>query len=199
AEKLCLSLPLPNVSKPPTILPPMSGTSRVMMIGLSSKQVAPIQMSILARWTVQPALLSVPGVANVAIWGMRDYQLQVQVDPQRLKARHVTLDQIISTTGNALWVSPLTFLNASAPGTGGFIDSPQQRLEVRHVFPISRPQDLAKVVVDGTNLHLGDVATVVADHQPLIGDDLLNSDSGLLLVVDKLPGASTLDVTRAVE
>src|SRR5262249_6295344 len=199
SEKLSLAFSLPNVSKPPTILPPTSATSRVMMIGLSSKQVSPIQMSILARWTVQPALLSVPGVANVAIWGMRDYQLQVLVDPQRLKAQHVTLDQVIATTGNALWVSPLTFLNASAPGTGGYIDSPQQRLEVRHVFPISKPQDLAKVVVEGTHLRLGDVATVVEDHQPLIGDDLLNNDSGLLLVIDKLPGASTLDVTRGVE
>jgi CzcA family heavy metal efflux pump len=199
SEKLSLAFTLPNVSKPPAILPPMSATSRVMIVGLSSKQVSAIQMSVLARWTVQPALLSVPGVANVAIWGMRDYQLQVLVDPQRLKAKHVTLDQVISTTGNALWVSPLTFLNASAPGTGGFIDSPQQRLEVRHVFPISKPQDLAKVTVEGTNLRLSDVATVVEDHQPLIGDNLLNDDSSLLIVVDKLPGASTRDVTAGVE
>ncbi|HEX6543178.1 MAG TPA: efflux RND transporter permease subunit [Ktedonobacterales bacterium] len=199
SEKLSLAFALPNVSKPPTILPLKSATSRVMMIGLSSKQVSAIQLSVLARWTIQPALLSVPGVANVAIWGMRDYQLQVLVDPQRLKDKHVTLDQVISTTGNALWVSPLTFLNASAPGTGGFIDSPQQRLEVRHVFPISRPQDLDKVIVEGTNLRLSDVATVVEDHQPLIGDDLLNGDSGLVLVIDKLPGTSTQEVTDRVE
>src|SRR5262249_41449656 len=157
------------------------------------------QLSILARWTIQPALLSVPGVANVAIWGMRDYQLQVLVDPQRLKEKHVTLDQIISTTGDALWVSPLTFLNASSPGSGGFIESSQQRLEVRHVFPISKPQDLAKVIIEGTNIHLSDVTTVVEDHQPLIGDDLVNNDAGLLIAIDKLPGASTLDVTRGVE
>lgn len=199
SEKLSLAFALPNVSKPPTIVPLKSATSRVMMVGLSSKQVSPLQLSVLARWTIQPALLSVPGVANVAIWGMRDYQLQVLVDPQRLQANHVTLDQIISTTGNALWVSPLTFLNASAPGTGGFIDSPQQRLEVRHIFPISRPQDLDKVIVEGSNLRLGDVATVVEDHQPLIGDDLLNNGSGLLIVIDKLPSANTLDVTNAVE
>src|SRR5262249_34939435 len=126
SEKLSLAFPLPNVYNPPTILPPMSAASRVMMVGLSSNKLSPIQLSTLARWTVQPALLSVAGVANVAIWGMRDYQLQVLVDPQRLRAQHVTLDQIISTTGNALWVSPLTFLSASAPGTGGYLDSPQQ-------------------------------------------------------------------------
>ena len=52
---------------------------------------SPIQRSVIARWTVRPRLMGVPGVANVAIWGMRDQQLQVQVDPERLRARNVTL------------------------------------------------------------------------------------------------------------
>ena len=199
SERLSLAYALPNVAQPPVILPPLSATSRVMMIGLSSKQVSAIEMSVLARWTIRPALLSVPGVANVAIWGMRDRQLQVLVDPQKLRAHHVTLDQIVSTTGNALWVSPLSFLNASTPGSGGWIDTPQQRLEVRHVLPISSPQDLAQVNVEGTKLRLGDVAAVVEDHQPLIGDDILDNGPGLLLVIEKFPGANTLEVTRGVE
>ena len=58
------------------------------------------------------------------IWGQRERQLQVQVDPQKLRQTNVTLEQVISSTGNALWVSPLTFLEASTPGTGGFIDTP---------------------------------------------------------------------------
>src|SRR5207247_9180460 len=153
----------------------------------------------LARWTIRPALLSVPGVANVAICGMRDRQLQVQVDPAKLRANHITLDQIVSTTGNALWVSPLSFLNASTPGSGGWIDTPQQRLEVRHVLPISSPDDLAQVNVEATKLRLRDVAAVVEDHQPLIGDDILDNGPGLLLVIEKLRGANTLEVTRGVE
>src|SRR2546422_3080741 len=199
SERLSLAYALPNVAHPPVILPPLSATSRAMIVGLSSKQVSAIEMSVLARWTIRPALLSVPGVANVAIWGMRDRQLQVLVDPAKLRAQHVTLDQIVSTTGNALWVSPLTFLNASTPGSGGWIDSPQQRIEVRHVLPISSPSDLAQVNVEGTTLRLGDVSKVVEDHQPLIGDDILDNGSGLMLVVEKFPGANTLDVTRGIE
>ncbi len=199
SERLGLAYALPNVAQPPVILQPLSATSRVMMVGLSSKQVSPLQMSVLARWTIRPALLSVPGVANVSIWGMRDRQLQVQVDPAKLRAHHVTLDQIVATTGNALWVSPLSFLNASTPGSGGWIDSPQQRLEVRHVLPISSPKDLAQVNIEGTSLRLSDVATVVEDHQPLIGDNVLNIDPGLLLVIEKAPGANTLEVTQGIE
>ena len=44
-------------------------------------------MSVLARWTIRPRLLGVPGVANVAILGQRERQLQVQVDPERLARR----------------------------------------------------------------------------------------------------------------
>jgi Cu/Ag efflux pump CusA len=163
-------------------------------------------MSVLARWTIRPRLMGVPGVANVSIWGQRERQLQVQADPKRLKAAGVSLNQVIETTGNALWVSPLTFLEASTPGTGGFIDTPNQRLGIRHVLPITTPDDLAKVTVDeakakgnGQALRLGDVAKVVEDHQPLIGDAVLDKGTGLLLVIEKFPGANTLDVTKGVE
>ena len=42
------------------------------------------------------------------------------------------------------------------------------------------------------HLRLGDVATVVEDHQPLIGDALVDDGPGLMLVIEKLPGANTL-------
>lgn len=199
SERLSLAYALPNVAQSPVILQPLSAMSQVMMVGLTSKQVSPIDMSVLARWDIRPALLSVPGVANVAIWGMRDKQIQVQVDPLQLQTQHVQLDQIISTTGNALWVSPLSFLNASTPGSGGWIDTPQQRIEVRHVLPISTPQDLAKVTIENSTLRLGDVANLVTGHPPIIGDDVVNNGPGLLIVIEKFPGANTLEVTRNVE
>jgi Cu/Ag efflux pump CusA len=198
-ERLTLAYTLPNVSKAPQMIQPLSTTSRTMMVGLSSDELSLMELSVLARWTIKPKLLGVPGVANVAVWGDRDRQLQVLIDPERLRDRGVTQDQIISTAGNALWISPLSFLQASVPGTGGWIDSPNQRLEVRHVLPISSPEDLAQVTVEGTSLRLGDVADVVEGYPPLIGDALLNDGPGLVAVIEKLPGANTLEVTRGVE
>ncbi|MDQ3856915.1 MAG: efflux RND transporter permease subunit [Actinomycetota bacterium] len=192
----------PNVSKPPTLLQPLSSSSRVLMVGLSSEDLRPIEESVIARWTVRPRLLGVPGVANVAIWGMRDQQLQVQVDPERLRDRNVTLDQVVETTGNAQVFSPLSFLEASTPGTGGFIETPHQRLQVRNVLEkIADPEELGKVPIEGTggSLRLTDVADIRVDHQPLIGDAVVNDGVGLVLVVEKFPGANTLEVTRGVE
>ena len=201
-ERLTQAHALPNVSKPPTLLQPLSSSNRVLMIGLSSTELTPIEQSVIARWTVRPRLMGVPGVANISVWGMRDQQLQVQVDPERLRDRKVTLSQVINTAGNAQVVSPLTFLEASTPGTGGFIETPQQRLQVRHLLEkIADPAELARVPVEGTDgrQQLGDVADIKVDHQPLIGDAVVGGGPGLILVVEKFPGISTPEVTADVE
>ncbi len=203
-ERLTRAPILAHLTDPPMMLQPQSSASRVLVVGLRSEEVSPIEMSVLARWSLRPKLLGVPGVANVSIFGQRERQLQVQVEPAAMAEHGVGLQEIINTSGNALWVSPLSYLNASSPGTGGFVDSPSARLEVRHVSPITTPDDLAQVAVErasGTrsDLVLGDVANVVEQHQPLIGDAIVGDGPGLTLVIEKLPGASTVEVTKGVE
>jgi Cu/Ag efflux pump CusA len=76
-ERLTMTAALPQVaSKPPFVVQWPSSTSRLMMIGLSSKDVSLVDLSLLARWKIKPHLMGVPGVANVAIFGLRDRQLQ---------------------------------------------------------------------------------------------------------------------------
>lgn len=200
-ERLTNAFSLPNVSKPPLLIQPLSSTSRTLMIGLRSSSVTPLELSYLARWVVKPRLSGVPGVANVAIFGQQDRQIQVQVDPARLAAHHITLQQVIDTAGNAQLVSPLSYLQGSAPGTGGFLDEPNQRLEIRPVLPLGAPRDLASVPVSGAagREALGSVADVVESHQPMIGDALGAHGSELVLLVQKLPSASVLGVTTGVE
>ncbi|MEY8689857.1 MAG: efflux RND transporter permease subunit [Leptothrix sp. (in: b-proteobacteria)] len=199
AERMSQAYMLPHVSKPPVMIQPRSATSRVMIVGLSSQTLSPIQMSTLARWTVVPRLKGVPGVANVAIWGQRDRQLQVRVDPAKLQDNGVSLLKVLETTGNALWSSTLSFVEASTPGSGGFIDTHNQRLGIRHIFPIVSAEGLAQVPIEESGKRLGDVASVVEDHQPLIGDAITKDGGGLLLVIEKFPAANTLEVTQDVE
>jgi Cu/Ag efflux pump CusA len=201
-ERISQAAGLPNVSRPPQMLQPQSSASRTAMVALSSKSLSPIQIGVLARFTIRPRLLAVAGVSNVAVWGQRERQLQVLVDPAKLRSQNVSIEQVVSSTGNALWVSPLTFLEASTPGTGGFIDTANQRLGIQHNLPLIEPKDLAKIAIDdtaGVSLTLGDVATVVEDHQPLIGDAVVAGDGNFLIVVEKLPGANTAAVARGVE
>jgi CzcA family heavy metal efflux pump len=202
-ERIATVVPtLPTWASPPFMMQPVSATSRVMKIGLSSRTRSLIDMSMISYWTIRARLLRVPGVANVAIWGERLQMLQVQADPERLRSHHVSLERVMETTSDALDVGILQFSDGSVVGTGGSIETPNQRLQVRHVLPVVTPKDLSQVTIqnqDGKALRLRDVARVVEGHQPLIGDAVINDGPGLMLVVEKLPWANTLDVTRGVD
>ncbi|MGH8429509.1 MAG: efflux RND transporter permease subunit, partial [Solimonas sp.] len=110
----------------------------------------------------------------------------------------MTLNTVIRSAGDAMWVSPLTFLEASTPGAGGWIDTPNQRLGIQHIQPIISPDDLGKVAVADKPLRLADVATLVEAHPPLIGDAIVNNEPGLLLVIEKFPHANTQEVVGGV-
>jgi hypothetical protein len=134
---------LPEVANPPQMLQPLSSTRWVAIVKPTSDELSPIEMPVLSRWDIAPRLLGVDGVANVTIWGQRERQLQVLVDPEVLRAQGVTLKEVISTTGDGLEVSPLSYLEALTPGTGGFVDTLNQRLQVFHEQTITSEEDVA--------------------------------------------------------
>lgn len=182
---------LPTAAHPPVILPSLSSTSRAMKIGITSPTLSQLELSELVRWVIRPRLLAVPGVANVAVWGLRDKQLQVLVDPQRLAASELTLESMVHAT-----------TEAAAIRAGGFLDSANQRLAVRHLTALSDPKDLAAAVVtmrSNAALRIGDVADVLSGHAPPIGDAVINGRPGLLLIVEKQPTGNTLSLTYDVE
>ncbi|MGH3365319.1 MAG: efflux RND transporter permease subunit, partial [Nocardioidaceae bacterium] len=53
---------LPAVAKTPQMIQPLSSSSRVAMIKLTSEDLTPIEMSVLARWVIGPRLMGVRGV-----------------------------------------------------------------------------------------------------------------------------------------
>lgn len=199
---------LPNWASPPVMLPPLSSTSRMMKIGISSKTRSVMDLSMIGYWTIRQRLLRVPGVANVAMWGERLQMLQVQVVPELMRQHGVTLDEVNRATSNALATGLFQFYEGHYVGTGGWIDTPNQRLQVRHVLPLVYKSDevtpdalanMPVVVRNGQQLFLKDVARVVIDHQPMVGDAIVNDGPGLLLIVEKLPWGNTLQVSRDVE
>jgi CzcA family heavy metal efflux pump len=182
---------LPAVARPPVMLSPLSSLSRVMKIGLTSTTLSQVDISTLAKWTIRPRLMAIPGVANVAIWGQRDRQIQVLVDPHRLQAHGVTVDDVVSATREAVSLQ-----------AGGFLDTPNQRLAITHAATVREASDLEDMLVasrNGAALRVGDVATVVEGFPQPIGDAVINNGPGLLLIVEKQLGANTLQVTRDVE
>jgi CzcA family heavy metal efflux pump len=205
-ERVQTAIPtLPSSAGQALMLPPLSSTSRVMKIGMTSKDLSQMDISTIAWWTVRFRLLQVPGVANVAFWGDSRKQMQLLLDPERMRAYNVTLDEAMQVSSGALEMGLLPQSPAGKTRTGGFIDTPNNRLEIQHVLPVVGPEHLAEAAVmdrkksDGTPVRLGDLGQVVWGSWPPIGDAVINDGPGLLLVVEKFPWANTLDVTRGVE
>jgi Cu/Ag efflux pump CusA len=162
---------------------------------------------MISYWTIRQRILRVPGVANVAMWGERIEMFQVNVVPELLKKHQVTLDEVMEATADALDVGLLQFSDGHIIGSGGWVETPNQRLPIRHVLPLVyksdevTPDALANVVVatrNGKPLLMKDVAEVVIDHQPMVGEGLVNDGIGLMCIVEKSWG-NTLQVTKGVE
>jgi len=203
AERIAIaSQSLPTWAAPPYMMPPLSATSRVMKIGISSKDRSVMDLSMLAYWTIRARLLGVPGVANVAIWGEQLKMLQVQVDPDRLAQAGVTLDEVQEATSDALDVGLLRYSDGAHIGTGGFIETPNQRMAVQNMPVSVTPETLAQVPVSTRTdapLRLRDVAELAWGPQGMVGDAIINDGPGLMLIVEKFPWGNTLAVTRGVE
>ena len=202
-ERLSVATPtLPTWASPPFMMPPLSSTSRILKIGLTSDELNLQEMSMISYWKIRQELLRVPGVANVMIYGERLKQQQVYVDPKKLAEQGVSLEQVMDHTADALDAGLLRYSEGAVIGTGGFVETGDQRLDVHNVLPIASPDDLAKVPLegrDGTKLTLEDVATIGWGHQPLSGDAVIDDGEGLMLIVQKFPNANTLEATRGVE
>lgn len=204
-ERLQLAIAgLPKSSGMPVMLQPLSSTSRIMKIGLSSKVYNMMDLSMIAYWTIKFRLLTVPGVANVPIWGERIKALHVQFDPDLMRAHNVTFDEVMETTSDALDFSLLTYTSHAKTRVHGMFDSPNQRFVIHYQSPVFSPEQLAEVPVALKTRRvkpprLGDVAKLRWDTWPLLGDAVINDGVGLMMIVEKLPWANTLEVTRRVE
>ncbi|MEE3154139.1 MAG: efflux RND transporter permease subunit, partial [Pseudomonadota bacterium] len=161
---------LPLAARQPVLMPPLSSTSRAMKVGLSSTKLDQMQLSELVRWNIRPKLMAVPGVANVAVWGQRDRQLQVLVDPDRLRASGVTLAEVRAAAGDAVLV-----------GGGGFVDTPNQRLAVQQSSTVQTSAELAQAIVKQAGeapVRIGDVARVVDGFNAPIGNAIIDDGPG---------------------
>ena len=126
----------------------------------------------------------------------------IQIHPEQLREHNVTVDAVSDAVADALDAGLLQYNEGNYIGRGGFIDTATNRYQVRHVLPIVQAEDLADIPIesaDGKTFRISDVAELKRDTWPLVGDAVINDGHGLMLIVEKLPWANTLDVTRGVE
>jgi len=182
---------LPAGVAAPAMEPLTSSTMDLLKFGLTSDKISPMALRTFADWTVRPRLLSVPGVAAVKTFGGEVRQMQIQVQPDRLLAFGVSVQEVSAAAGAATGVRG-----------AGFVETPAQRLVLQTEGQSLTPEQLGQVVVaqrDGRSIRLQEVAKVVEAGEPKFGDALINGRPGILVTTASQYGANTMEVTRGVE
>ena len=182
---------LPAGIGPPLLSPLSSSMEYLLHIGFTSDRLTPVELRGLVRWVIQPQILAVPGVAQVTLFGGAERERQVTVDPQKLVADGLTLDDVFRATGRATELIG-----------GGYTETPSQRIVLRAQTPGATPAALSQAVIatsHGLPIRLGDVATVRDAAAPRFGDAIVDDQPGILVETSTQYGANTLTVTRALE
>jgi CzcA family heavy metal efflux pump len=183
---------LPAGVKAPKIAPLYSSTMDVMKLGLLSDTLTPMQLRTFADWTIKPRLQSVAGVANCTVFGGEVRQVQIQVHPELLVARNLTLNDVLTAARAATGVRG-----------GGFVETANQRIVLQTEGQLSTPDAIGEVVITagagGAPVRLRDVATVVYGAESKVGDSLIMGKPGVLITLKSQYGANTMDVTRGIE
>ena len=182
---------LPAGVGPPLLSPLSSSMEYLLHFGFTSDRLTPVQLRGLVRWVVEPQILAVPGVAQVQLFGGAEREREVTVDPQKLAADGLTLDDVLRATGSAIKLIG-----------GGYVETPSQRIVVRAQSPGATPQALSQAVLatrGGIPIRLGDVASVQDAAAPRFGDAIIGDQPGILVETSTQYGANTLTVSRALE
>jgi CzcA family heavy metal efflux pump len=175
----------------PNITPLTSSASTVFGFGLTSKNRNLIELRSLVDWTIVPHLLSIPGVADVNVFGGKVREIQVAVIPNKMIEYGISLAQIEAAVSKATGVRG-----------NGFIENKNQRLVINTEGQAITPEQLAKATLSyqqGQTIHIGDVATVINGEKPSISAASINEETGIYLSVQSQLGANTHAVTREIE
>jgi len=182
---------LPAGVGPPLLSPLSSSMEYLVHFGFTSDRLTPVELRGLVRWVITPQILAVPGVAQAQLFGGAERERQVIVDPQKLIAEGLTLEDVFGATRRATELIG-----------GGYIETPSQRIVLRAQAPGATAQALSQAVLatrDGLPIQLGDVAAVQDAAAPRFGDAIIGDRPGILVETSTQYGANTLTVTRALE
>jgi cobalt-zinc-cadmium resistance protein CzcA len=132
--------------------PVSSGLGEIYYIRLDNPDLSLMERRTLMDWVVRPALLSVPGLAEVNTWGGEVRQVQVQIDPDRLRAYGFTVPDVLEAVSES---------NQNAGGA--YLRRGPEQQVVRGIGTLRGPEDIRKVVLgshEGTPVTVEQVAQV---------------------------------------
>ena len=196
-EKLsAISESLPKSVGKPTLGPQSSILGEMMIIGLtideSNESLSMLDVREIADWTIRPRLLSISGVANVAVMGGDEKEYQVLLHPEKLRHHSVSVQEILDAVQE---------MNQNV--SGGTLYEFGNEYLIRGVLSTRDVAELGQTVVKSVNgvpVLLNQLADVgVGAKTPKTGVASNNAKTAVLLTVTKQPNVSTERLTANLD
>jgi multidrug efflux pump len=181
---------LPQGIDEPVIAKVEAESFPVIFLALSSDTHNALQLSEIANTLVKPVLQTAPGAAEVNVYGERKFAMRIWVDPDKLAAYKLTVQDLEDALRRA---------NLEVPA--GRIESAQREFNVTAATDLQRPQEFAQVVIrsiNGQAIRIGDVARVQeapVDERSFVR---LNGRDAVGVGVVKQSTANPLDLSAGV-
>ena len=163
----------------------------VLFIALTSPSLNPTDLNDYAEHLILPTLSTLQGVAQVNINGAKRFAVRVQVVPDALAARNISLDELSAALRSA---------NANTPV--GTLEGTKQTLTLQANQQLRNAADFADLIVStrgGNPVRLRDVARVEDSFETLRSAASYNGERAIFLVVQRQPDANTVQVVDAVK
>lgn len=164
-----------------------------MIIGLTADSTSIEDLRTLADWTIRPLLLSMGGVAQVAVMGGDIKEYQILMDPGRMRHYGVSMDEVIYAVKG---------MNQNA--AGGTLYEYGNEYIVRGVLSTNDLEDLRKAVVklspNGSPVTMEAIADVtVGAKTPVLGVASNDGRPAVIMTVTKQPATNTLELTERLD
>jgi len=182
---------LPEGIGAPTMAPISSIMGEIMLLGVTSDSLSPMELRTLSDWTIRPRIKAIGGIANVVVIGGEYKQYQVFANPEKLKHYNVSLSELVEDVKEA---------NVNAPG--GIVNQYGNQYIIKGSGRAYALEDLQEAVlkqINGQTIKIKDVATVQIGASDKIGDGSLNGKESVILTISKQPDVNTLNLTEQLD
>jgi hydrophobe/amphiphile efflux-1 (HAE1) family protein len=180
-----------NFSTPPTYRKVNPADSPILIVAATSDTIPLTKVDDFAENVVAQQISQISGVAQVAIGGQQRPAIRVQVDPAKLTARLLTLEDVRSA-----------LTNATTDAAKGTLLGKQQSFIITTNDQLTEADAYNNVIIDyrnGAPVHIRDVGQSIAAPQDVTLGALHRDQTAVMLLVFKQPGANVIDTVDNIK
>jgi HAE1 family hydrophobic/amphiphilic exporter-1 len=180
-----------GIPYPPTIRKVNPADTPIMVLGLTSDSLPLTTVDAYAENILLPKISQIAGVGLVGLGGQQKPAIRVQVDPQALANRGISLEDVRTVLGQA---------NVDLPK--GTLNSPQQTYTLNTNDQLLKPEAYDALIVayrNGTPVRIRDVGKAIEGPENNLIAGWYNSQRAIIMAIQRQPGANVIDTVDRIK